>query len=91
MNGAALGVAVLAIMGGVGALAIVGGTGGMMGGGSMAACASMHPGASSGHVQCAQEARAGSHMSCDPMGMSASECREMESYMGGSGMTGPCH
>ena len=91
MNQTALGVAVLLLVSGVGALAMVGGTGGMMGGGSMAGCASMHPGMSSGHGQCAQEARAGSHMSCDPMGMSASECREMESYMAGSGMTGACH
>jgi len=91
MNGVALGVAVLLLASGVGALAIVGGTWGMMGGRSMAGCASMHPGTSDGHAQCAQEARTGSHVSCDPMGMSASECREMMSYMAGSGMTAPCH
>ena len=91
MNGATLAIALALLLGGVGALAVVAGPGGMMGGSPMGQCAGMHPGATGGHMQCAQEVRAGTHAACDPMGMTAAECAAMESYMAGSGMTGPCH
>lgn len=90
MSGASIGVALLLLAGGgLGTLALIGGpTGGMMGGGSVANCASMH---SAGHAHCSRESGMGSHAFCDPMGMSQAQCREMQSYMGGSGMSGPCH
>lgn len=93
MNGASIGLALLLLAGGgLGTLALIGGpTGGMMGGGSVANCASMHSGMTEGHAQCSQESGMGSHAFCDPMGMSQAQSREMQSYMGGSGMSGPCH
>jgi hypothetical protein len=93
MNGAALGMVLVILVGGsVATVALMGGPpGGMMGGGSSADCAGMHPGMPMGHTQCSQEARMGSHAFCDPMGMSPAQCREMQSYMAGSAMTGPCH
>jgi hypothetical protein len=91
MNGASVGVLVLLLAGGAAAaLALAGGpTGGMMGG--RMDCASMHGGMMAGHAQCSQESRMGSHTSCDSMGMTPAQCREMQAYMAGSGMSGPCH
>jgi len=93
MNGATLGVALLVLVGGgIGTFALMAGPpGAMMGGGSSADCAGMHPTMSTGHAQCSQETRMGSHAFCDPMGMSPAQCREMQSYMAGSAMSGPCH
>jgi len=74
----------------VGAIAIAG-SGAVDNGAPPGDCARMHASNAQGHAQCSGEVRYGSHASCDPTGMPATQCDRMASYMGGRAMTSFCH